>query len=229
MAAGRADNAVPMNTFHPNDPDTTAVRRRGPAPLRRAIVSRWPLAGLAAFGGILPLLAACEPTFNWREIHSTNGYRVMFPAKPTQMKRRIDLDGLQVDMTMQVAEVETMSFAVGVVELPAARGDALAATRERALAAMRAQMVRNIHGQESKAREQAVALIDDAGQVVGKETGEQIEADGQLVDRRGTSHPVRMLARFAGHDGRAVQAVVLGHPLDGEQAGTFVESLRLMR
>lgn len=60
------------------------------------------------------LLSACEPTFNWREVHgSKEPYKVLLPAKPAQMSRQVKLDGQTVDMNMTAAETGDMTFAVG--------------------------------------------------------------------------------------------------------------------
>src|SRR5206468_1898405 len=65
------------------------------------------------------LLGACNPTYNWRDYASPDApYRVMFPAKPASFTRTIDLDGMQVSMTMTAAEVDGTTFAVGSAEAP---------------------------------------------------------------------------------------------------------------
>ena len=76
------------------------------------------LAFLCALAAALAL-AACSPTYNWRDYTSPDArYRVTFPAKPSSATRTIDLDGLQVSMTMTAAEVEGATFAVGAAEAP---------------------------------------------------------------------------------------------------------------
>jgi hypothetical protein len=42
----------------------------------------------------------------------------MFPAKPASFTRTVDLDGMQVSMTMTAAEVDGATFAVGTAEAP---------------------------------------------------------------------------------------------------------------
>jgi len=167
------------------------------------------------------LLAACSPEHDWREIRAEeSGLSVALPAKPATLTRRIELDGLQVDMTMIGAQARGIAYTVGTVTLPDADG----AARERALATMRAAMVRNIAGTERVSRPVTMMLVDAAGQPVGTVSGIEIEAAGRMRDREAT-----LIARFVGVGASAWQAVVLGTDPDREQATTFLESLKLVR
>jgi hypothetical protein len=167
------------------------------------------------------LLAACSPEHDWREIRAEDGgFFVTLPAKPATLTRSIELDGLRVDMTMVGAQVRDIAYTVGAVTLP----DTDDAVRERALATMRAAMVRNIGGTERASRPVTVTLIDAAGQPVGTVTGVEVEATGRMRDREAT-----LVARFAGAGAGAWQAVVLGTGPDRDHAQTFLESLKLVR
>ena len=167
------------------------------------------------------LLGACSPEHDWREVRAdAAGYAVMLPAKPASLTRPIHLEAMRVDMSMQGAQAGGVSYTVGVVQLP----DGAQATRERALAAMRTAMVRNIGGTERAARPVAVALVDAAGQRVGTVEGVEIEAVGRMRDGEAL-----LLARFVGVDARAWQVVVLGPQPDREQAALFLDSLKLRR
>ena len=67
-------------------------------------MTRRRFAALVAALGLL--LAACSPKYNWRDYASPDApYRVMFPAKPATFTRTIDLDGMQVAMTMTAAAI----------------------------------------------------------------------------------------------------------------------------
>lgn len=167
------------------------------------------------------LLAACSPEHDWREIRAEDsGFAVSLPAKPATLTRSIDLDGLRVEMTMVGAQARDVAYTVGAVTLP----DASDAARERALATMRAAMVRNIGGTERASRPVTVTLIDSAGRPAGTVQGIEIEATGRMREREAT-----LIARFAGVGAGAWQAVVLGTGPDREQATTFLESLKLVR
>ncbi len=183
-------------------------------PARRAVAG-WLLAPAAAS------LAGCSPEHDWREIRADDSaFTVMLPARPARMTRPIDLDGLALDMTMHGAQAAGIAYTVGAVVLP----DASAATRERALAAMRTAMIRNIGGTERASRTVRVARVDPSGQRTGTVEGLEVEADGRMRDRAAT-----LIARFVGLDARAWQAVVLGPSPDREHAALFLESLKLVR
>jgi hypothetical protein len=189
-------------------------RRRIPAPTRRA------------FAGLLLVppaawLVGCSPEHDWREIRADeSGFRVMVPARPARMTRPINLQGLALEMTMHGAQVREVAYTVGAVGLP----DASAGTRERALAAMRAAMLRNIGGTERATRAVRVARVDPSGARIGEVDAIEIEALGRMREREAT-----LIARFVGLGAQAWQAVVLGPSPDREQAALFLESLKLVR
>ena len=165
-------------------------------------------------------LAGCSPELDWREIRAEDAACwVMLPAKPARLTRPIHLEGLKVDMTMVGAQVRDVAYTVGTIRLP----DAAAATRERALAAMRTAMVRNIDGAERGAREVPIDRIDPGGTRTGAVTGVEVVATGRMRGAEAT-----MIARFAGEGARVWQAVVLGTAIDRDAAATFLGSLKLL-
>ena len=176
----------------------------------------------ASLGLILAvLLMACSPEFDWREVRADDAsFVVLLPAKPASMTRRIELDGLSLDMTMHGAKVRDTAYTVGVIKLP----DASEATQSKALAAMQAAMVRNISGTLRVDRPVSITRVDAAGARVDAVPGKEIEAVGRMGDR-----DARLLARFVSVDARAWQVVVLGPDTDREQAEQFLESVRLIR
>jgi hypothetical protein len=177
---------------------------------------RLALAALAA-----TLLAACSPEYNWREVRSSNdGYLVLLPGKPVSMTREIRLDELEVSMTMQGARVGEASYTVAVATLP----DDQSTTREKARAAMRAGMVRNIGGTESAAEERSVTVIDATGAARGQVPAVRVEASGNVQGK-----PATMLAGFTASGTRAYQWVVIGSGFPREEARTFLESFRLLQ
>ena len=184
-------------------------------------------------------LAACAPEYDWREVRSTHdGWSAMLPGKPASLTRRISLDGLEVPMSMQGARVGETSFTIATAELP----DDTPATREKAVAAMRAGMLRNIGAGAAPAAgapsaagvppatgvppapDLRVPVIDAAGTRVGEAGGWSLRASGNTQGR--TMH---MHAAFAARGARAWQWVVLGPEVDDEQARTFVGSFRLLQ
>ncbi|UCE32652.1 MAG: hypothetical protein JSW68_07130 [Burkholderiales bacterium] len=170
---------------------------------------------------MLILAAGCAPEYNWREIRAEpQGFRVMLPGKPATMTRRIDLDGMPVEMSMHGAKVRDTSFTVAMAGL----SDASGATGARAMAAMRAAMTRNIQGRELASGMTQVELVDASGAARGIVPALWIEVAGMMRER-----PASMLARFSVLGDRAYQWVVLGYEIDREQALTFLDSLKLMQ
>ncbi len=180
---------------------------------------------LAAFARLLALalglaLAACGPDYNWREVRPAGeGYQVLLPGKPADMQRPIDLAGLQVRMTMHGAQAQGAAFVVGSVHLP----DASAETRHKATEAMRYAMVRNIAGTERDATAVTIPVIDAQGRAIAQAPAMRVRAEGRVRDK-----PTTLVGVFVARGDRAWQAVAVGEGLDVEQAGTFVESLRLV-
>lgn len=147
-------------------------------------------------------LAACNPTYNWREHTSqAGGYTVLFPAKPASLTRSVDLDRLRVDMTMTAAQVDGATFAVGSASAPdAARAQA-------AVPALRTALLRNIGADDDAAQ--------DASQVDMQGRG----ADGQ---------PIHLTGRFAARGVRVYQVIVVRKPgaVPPEQVEQFLTSFK---
>lgn len=160
---------------------------------------RWPITAVLAAS----LLAACNPTYNWREHTSQQDrYKVLFPAKPSTFTRQVDLDGLKVPMTMTAAEVDGATFAVGAATAPdAARARA-------ALPAMRLALLRNIGA--------------------GEDAGSASQGGGLGVDAAGAANgkALRLHGRFESRGERFYQVIVLGpaNAVPPEQVEQFLTS-----
>ena len=65
------------------------------------------------------LLAACMPSYNWRELEVADGHaRAAFPARVQAETRDITLGGQTLRFTLTMAEVNNAMFAVGHAPLP---------------------------------------------------------------------------------------------------------------
>ncbi len=155
------------------------------------------------------LLAGCSPKYNWRDYASPDApYRVMFPAKPATFTRTIDLDGMQVAMTMTAAEVDGATFAVGAAEAPdAARAQA-------ALEAMQVALVRNIGATVTS--QKATADSDRATR--------DVDASGT---RNGAT--MHLVGHFEARGKRFYQVIAIGRAdaLPAEQVEQFLTSFKL--
>lgn len=162
------------------------------------------------------VLSACSPKFDWRDYRSSDApYAVLFPGKPGTQARTIDLDGMEVNMSMAAAEVDGVTFAVGSAVL----ADASAAPK--ALAAMKTAMVNNIGGAITSDQVNAVAGTLAAN---GQQLVLAVEAKGS---QRG--EPMRLIGRFIAKDKRIYQIIVVGREkhVTQESVETFMSSFKL--
>jgi hypothetical protein len=171
------------------------------------------LARKTACATLALLLLACTPTFDWREVRGVGApYSVMLPTKPASQTRPINLDGLQVTMTMTAAEAGNVTFAVGTAELP----DPAAA--QRALAAMKIALVRNIRG---TVRHEKTLSLGTASAAL------EVDAAGPPSTATGDQRRV-LAARFIAKDRRVYQLVVTGSErvVTQEAIDTFFTSFK---
>lgn len=178
----------------------------------------------------LLFLAGCSPKYDWREVHGDSGTVALFPDKPKAATRVVELGGVSVNMTMQLARVDDLSFALAWADLPltsAAPADATNAdtARLKALAAMRAALIRNFGGQVVAAEPVAIARAERGAATV---SGEALDVAGSADGK-----PVLLQARLAGHGTRVWQLAVYGpaqamrSATGREAAETFLLSVRL--
>ena len=173
-----------------------------------------------AFASVTGVLVACSPHFDWREIHGeTAAYVIAMPAKPATFTRNIDLNGINVAMTMTAAEVDGITFAVGSAELPNAT------QAQVSLAAMKTAMVNNIRG---AIRQEKVSTMQ---RMLNGETGTlavtEIEARGAADPATG-NQPRILFGRFVANDRHAYQLIVTGaeNKIPREAVATFFSSFR---
>lgn len=163
------------------------------------------------------LLAGCSPTYNWRDYAAADApYRVMFPDKPATHTRSVNLDGLDVKMTMAAAEVEGTIFAVGSGEAPS---DEQAAA---AVDAMKVALVRNIGAtiqSDTPGKRSAPANAAPAA-------GKAIDVIANGVQR---GRPIRLVAHLESRNRRFYQVIVIGQPdkASGENVEMFLSSFKL--
>jgi hypothetical protein len=160
-------------------------------------------------------LAACTPRLDWREVRGADArFVVLLPAKPASHTRPVNLDGMQINMTMTAAEVDGVTFAIGSASL-ADRGKANAA-----LQAMKTALIRNIGG--TLRREKALPAGADTPATV------EIEAVGPASAATG-GRPRLLVARFMAKDERIYQVLAVGPEpaMTREALDTFFDSFKL--
>jgi hypothetical protein len=174
-------------------------------------------------------LVACTPTFDWREVNSTEGgYRVALPGKPQAVTREIELPFVagdrKVAMTMTSAGAGPTMFAVGVARLPAdATRDAAAV--QSVLAWFRAGLLRNVGADGARDDDAPPALA--GGRTLRGAIA--FEARGRLARAGGAAQPARLAARIYVVDDWLYQVVAMGAADDLPDAAveTFFTSFRL--
>ncbi len=171
-------------------------------------------------GCLIAGFAGCNPTFNWREVRSPDGYSVSLPGRAQTVTRDVTLQEVAVPMSMTSTGIDATLFAVGVARLPYAGGSL---DRHQALAVFRDALVRNIDGRLTHAG--AAPLPVPSGDSRTLLASEAIEARGRDTSGRA----VRLAARFYIVDDRLFQVVALS--AEGENLAeafdTFFTSFRL--
>jgi len=195
-------------------PTGRACRRATPGGIIRPMptpVSRSWLA-LAAAGTV----AACSPTFNWREVPIADAALVaLLPCKPDRAHRALPLGAESVRIEMAGCEAGGATFAV------AHASAADPAQAEVWLRAWRTATRAQLGGAEAAA--EAPASVKRAAAVPAP-----VRLDAQ--PRQAGAAPVQVLwFAQSQKDGRMAlyQATVLGRPSAPEAATTFFEGLRL--
>lgn len=177
--------------------------------MRPSLISTLAIATLA--------LAACSPTYNWRDYSSPDApFRALFPDKPATHTRKIDIDGLKVDMTMTAAQVDGATFAVGSAEAPDAD------KAEAALLAMQTALVHNIGATITSKKVGKASAI--AGSTQARSAAIDIEAKGAQ-----NGQPMRLVAHFESRNKRFYQVIVMGRDkaLVQDQVDMFMSSFKL--
>ena len=173
----------------------------------------WPLVPAAA--AAVFALAACSPTFNWREVPIADaGLVALLPCKPDRAERALPLGAESVRVDMAGCEAGGATFAVAHAS---AAGPAQA---EGWLEAWRAAMRKQL----------GEAQVTEAPAALQRATA--VPAPVRLESRPGQpgAAPVQVLwFAQSQKDGSVAlyQATVLGRPSTPEAARTFFEGLRL--
>lgn len=174
---------------------------------RRMRVATSTIAGLAIL-----LLAACDPTFNWRETPiAASSLVTMFPCKPQKMARPVVFGALQVEMHMTTCDTAGVTVAVAHASISdrSQAGPILAQWRNATLAGMRASSstVSALQLEHSDPLPQSVAV---------RASG--VRPDGRAVAFRG--------AWFA-RETELFAALMYSDKPNSEVADTFFSGLKL--
>ncbi len=157
-------------------------------------------------------LAACSPTFNWREVRvESASLKAMLPCKPDKAARTVPMAGRKVELQVRGCDAGGATFAVftGDIVDPLRSGEVLAQWRAATLA--------NLRSAPASAQNQpflppgAMALAQSL-----RVTAQGERADGSKVESQ---------AVYFARGSHVVQAVVYADQLPAEAAETFFAGL----
>ena len=170
---------------------------------------------LAACG----LLAACNPTFNWREVRPDNtSLSLLLPCKPDRAEKTVPLGGQPVALRMLGCDAGNATFAVAVADI----GDASRA--EAVLAQWQALTLANMKAAPAGAAGGAtqVTPFRPPGLAAGA-PARLVRSLGQRADGRAVAGQ----AAYFSHGSQLFQVVLYADLLNAEVADTFFSSLKL--
>ena len=165
--------------------------------------------------------AGCSPRFNWRDYQSDAGFSATFPDNVQTARRSIQLGGAPVNLTLSAARVDEISFVVGSAKLP----NSDAQLRDRALAELRAALIRNIDGTVLSEGQAGVARLSRADPAIAADV---MEVSGQAEGR-----PMHLWGQVFAANQSVYEMFVIGPSTQMQQAplreavDTFLTSLRL--
>ncbi len=173
---------------------------------------------LAVLAAALLALAACNPTFNWREVRPDNtGLSLLLPCKPDKAEKSVPLGGQPVALRMLGCDTGGATFAVAVADIVDA------SKAEAVLAQWQALTLVNM-------KAGPVGLGAGATQVSsfrppGMATGTPpllVKAEGQRADGRAVAGQAAYFSRGS----QLFQVVLYADVMNAEVAETFFSSLK---
>ena len=157
------------------------------------------------------LLAACNPTLNWREVRAEpTTLSLLLPCKPDRGARTVPFAGRDTELTMLGCDAGNATFAVAHAEIadPARAPEVVAQWKVATLAHLRGR----VSGEQPQTVAGAAAAVPPV----------RTTATGQ----RANGKPVQSQAMYFTQGRRVFQAVVYADTLAPEATDTFFASLR---
>ena len=166
----------------------------------------------ALLAAALLSLAACSPTFNWREVRAESAsLKAMLPCKPDRGARTVPMAGRQVELQVLGCEAGGATFAVltGDIGDPLRSGEVLAQWRAATLANQRA----------APGGAQDRPFLPAGAMALAQSL--RVSAAGQRAD----GSKVESQAAYFARGSRVVQAVIYADQVPAEAAETFFAGL----
>ncbi|MES2687003.1 MAG: hypothetical protein V4706_09285 [Pseudomonadota bacterium] len=168
--------------------------------------------------GAVLALAACNPTFNWREVRPDNtALSLLLPCKPDKAEKIVPLGGQPVELRMLGCDAGDATFAVAVADIgDASKAEAvLAQWQALTLANMKAAPVGTGAGATLVASFRPPGMVTGAPALLVKSSGKR--ADGRAVAGQ---------AAYFSRGSQLFQVVLYADVMSAEVAETFFSSLK---
>jgi hypothetical protein len=176
-------------------------------------------AGAGALAALLAV-AACSPTFNWREVQADGELSALLPCKPDRAERALPLGGDRVPLRMAGCEAGGATFAIAWMPggEPAQASARLGAWQAAARQAWAGAEVAEATAALPRAATTPAPL--------------ELRMHGAAAPAAAGARPADARMRWFAHaDAQGTltlyQATVLGHPAANDAADTFFEGLHL--
>ena len=184
-----------------------------PAPALRTLLVAVSLLGLAA----------CNPTFNWRDVRPEGtALSLLLPCKPDKAEKKVPLGNRPVTMRLLSCDAGNATFALAVADVgeSAAVADIVLQWQNGTLANMKAPPIRAVAGTPDKNATEVVAL---------KLPGAALQPPAVLVKARGQradGTAVSGQAAYFVQGSQVFQAVIYAADITPEVAETFFSGLK---
>ena len=184
-----------------------------PAPALRTLLVAVSLLGLAA----------CNPTFNWRDVRPEGtALSLLLPCKPDKAEKKVPLGNRPVTMRLLSCDAGNATFAIAVAEVgeSTAVADIVLRWQNGTLANMKAPPIRAVAGPPDKNATEVVAL---------KLPGAALQPPAVLVKARGQradGTAVSGQAAYFVQGSQVFQAVIYAADITPEVAETFFSGLK---
>jgi hypothetical protein len=159
-------------------------------------------------------LAGCSPRFNWREVRSDDGFIALFPARIERDSRTVLLGQQSANMTLTGAEVDHITFAIGVANFSDR------ANLDQARVDYENSLLANLKGAIPSRSSADTALVASKARI---QAHQLTVADAKLA----------VVARFAIRSNRVIEilvaapAAIANDPKVKEARDTFFDSVQL--
>lgn len=168
--------------------------------------------------GAVLALAACSPTFNWREVRPDNtALSLLLPCKPDKAEKSVPLGGQPATLLMLGCDAGDATFAVAVADIgDASKAEAvLAQWQALTLANMKAGPVGTGAGATQVSTFRPTGMVNGAPAILVRSSGQR--ADGRAVAGQ---------AAYFSRGSQLFQVVLYAGVINADVAETFFSSLK---